>query len=55
MNQQPRKGLTLLQLMSLVALLGVLLTIAAALWQGPSGNGAAGPGAESVSGNAESR
>ncbi len=36
MEQQPRKGLTIIQWLSLVALLGIVLTIAASLWSGPS-------------------
>lgn len=37
MGQQPRKELTIVQLMSLIALLGIGLTIAAWLWPAPGG------------------
>lgn len=35
MDEQPRSGLTIIQLMLLIAALGIVLTIAAWLWQGP--------------------
>ena len=36
MEQQPHRGLTIVQWMLLVAVLGIVLTIAASIWQGPS-------------------
>lgn len=35
MDQQQQTGLTIIQLLSLIALLGIALTIAAWLWPGP--------------------
>ena len=37
MDPQPRKRLTLIQLMLLVALAGILLTFAVSIWEGPAG------------------
>lgn len=55
MNQQPRKGLTIIQIMSLVALLGIVLTIAASIWQGPAGQDTPNVEAEQQDGNAGSQ
>ncbi|MGD8808650.1 MAG: hypothetical protein PVG24_03540 [Gammaproteobacteria bacterium] len=37
MDNQPRKRLTLIQIMLLVALVGILLTVAVSVWDGPGG------------------
>jgi hypothetical protein len=37
MDNQPRKRLTLIQIMLLVALVGILLTVAVSVWDGPDG------------------
>ena len=37
MNNQPRKKLTVIQILLLVALLGVVLTVAVSLWEEPPG------------------
>ena len=55
MEPQPHKGLTIIQWLSLVALLGVVLTIAAWLWSGPSGSDSAGAAAETQQLLAESQ
>jgi len=52
MDQQPRKGLTLIQIMLLVALLGLVLTIAASIWQGPPGRDTPDVEAEQENGSA---
>ena len=48
MEESKGKGLTLLQWLFLVALLGLILTVAAALWQGPQSPDAAAPLRESI-------
>jgi Tfp pilus assembly protein PilE len=55
MEQQPRKGLTIIQLMSLVALLGIALTIAAWLWSGPENLRQSSIDSETQRGVADSR
>lgn len=55
MEQQPRKGLTIIQWLLLVALLGVALTIAAWLWSGPSGPDQSNAGAATQQSVAESQ
>jgi hypothetical protein len=54
-QQQPRKGLTIIQLMSLVALLGIALTIVAWLWSGPASLQQSNADSESQSSVAESQ
>lgn len=39
MERRPYKGLTIIQWLLLVALLGIVLTIAAVMWSGPAASG----------------
>jgi len=55
MNHQPRKQLTVIQIMLLVALLGIALTVAVSLWDGPSGADSANVDAEIPYGSSQSQ
>lgn len=55
MDQQPRKELTIVQLMSLIALLGIGLTIAAWLWPAPGDGDQSNAAVEQNGGIAESQ
>ena len=55
MDQQERPGLTIIQLMSLIALLGIVLTIAAWLWSGPGDDAQTDAAVQQLDGSAESQ